>query len=319
MPRFGRIYPIANKVGGAPAADIATGPTFRGLQPAATGETIVKRCAMLIGMLLLGSVGPSTAGPRNSPDVVYVDGLPCNRFCQFYMARSRAHTDRTAKGRESESNAPLRNRTASVAAARNEMPRAGMVAGLQSGAAAADANTRRANVDDLRSDFDLPDSPRMGTFEDRVMVAAAVAEQLTAMVSAASELKVMSGDRPDQAAVMSPAGGKADFAAPNQAEARVALLMVRAEIKSLRYLTRQTIAIDNERASATSGIQTAFVTEGAPNVLVSTDEKRAIDRLIAGEVPGAIVALVSEDAAKAFPDIAGFKIFRMPLPPGSQS
>jgi hypothetical protein len=315
MPRFGRIYPIANKVGGAPAADIATGPTFRGLQPAATGETIVKRCAMLIGMLLLGSVGPSTAGPRNSPDVVYVDGLPCNRFCQFYMARSRAHTDRTAKGRESESNAPLRNRTASVAAARNEMPRAGMVAGLQSGAAAADANTRRANVDDLRSDFDLPDSPRMGTFEDRVMVAAAVAEQLTAMATAAFELKVMNGE----AAVMSVSGGKADPAPQNQAEARVALVMVRAEIKSLRYLTRQTVAIDSERASATSSIQTAFATEGAPKVLVSTGERRAIDRLIAGEVPGAIVALVSEDAAKAFPDIAGFKIFRMPLPPGSQS
>ena len=278
----------------------------------------MKRCAMLIGMLLLGSVGPSAAGPRNSPDVVYINGSPCNRFCQFYMARSRAHTARAAKGRESESSAaPLRNRSAVVAAARNEMPRAGMAAVLQPGVAAADANARRGGLDDLRSDFDLPDSPRMGTFEDRVTVAAAVAEQLTAMVTAASELKVMNGDRPDQAAVMSVSGGKADPAAPNPAEARVGLLMVRAEIKSLRYLTRQTIAIDGERASATSSIQTAFATEGVPNVLVSTGERRAIDRLIAGEVPGAIVALVSQRRHSR--TIAGFTIFRIPLPPRSQS
>lgn len=273
----------------------------------------MKRCAMLIGMLLLGSVGPSAAGPRNSPDVVYINGSPCNRFCQFYMARSRAHTDRAAKGREPESNAPLRNRSAVVAAARNELSRSGMAAVLQPGVAA--ANAKRGGLDDLRSDFDLPDSPRMGTFEDRVMVAAAVAEQLTAMATAAFELKVMNGE----AAVMSVSGGKADPAPQNQAEARVALVMVRAEIKSLRYLTRQTVAIDSERASATSSIQTAFATEGAPKVLVSTGERRAIDRLIAGEVPGAIVALVSEDAAKAFPDIAGFTIFRMSLPPRSQS
>jgi len=213
---------------------------------------------MLIGMLLLGSVGPSAAGPRNSPDVVYINGSPCNRFCQFYMARSRAHTDRAAKGREPASNAPLRNRSAVVAAARNELSRSGMAAVLQPGVAAADANAKRGGLDDLRSDFDLPDSPRMGTFEDRVMVAAAVAEQLTAMATAAFELKVMNGE----AAVMSVSGGKADPAPQNQAEARVALVMVRAEIKSLRYLTRQSVAIDSERASATSSIQTAFATEG---------------------------------------------------------
>ena len=152
----------------------------------------MKRCAMLIGMLLLGSVGPSAAGPRNSPDVVYINGSPCNRFCQFYMARSRAHIDRAAKGREPESNAPLRNRSAVVAAARNELSRSGMAAVLQPGVAAADANAKRGGLDDLRSDFDLPDSPRMGTFEDRVMVAAAVAEQLTAMAAAASLAELMS-------------------------------------------------------------------------------------------------------------------------------
>jgi hypothetical protein len=34
-------------------------------------------------------------------------------------------------------------------------------------------------------------------------------------------------------------------------------------------------------------------------------------------VPAAVVALVSTDAAQAFPDIAGFRIFRVPLSPRS--
>jgi hypothetical protein len=41
----------------------------------------------------------------------------------------------------------------------------------------------------------------------------------------------------------------------------------------------------------------------------------AIDRLVEGEVPAAVVALVSADAAQGFPEIAGFKIFRIPLSP----
>ena len=279
---------------------------------------MVKRCGMLIGMLLLGSIGPSNAGPPNSPEVVYIDGLPCNRFCQFYSAWSRAANDRAAKRREPGSNSAVHDRTAIVAAARNEMPQAG-IAVLQPRVAAADPDAKRGDAVDLRPDFGFPDGFRMGTFQDRVMAAAAVAEQLTMMVTAASELKVMNGDRPDQAAISSTPGGsdKADPAAPNQAEARVALLIARTEIRSLPYLTRSTIAIDAERSSAAHSIRTAFTAEGAADVQVSANERRAIDRLIAGEVPGAVLALVSADAAKVFPDIAGFKIFRVPVSPRS--
>jgi hypothetical protein len=39
----------------------------------------------------------------------------------------------------------------------------------------------------------------------------------------------------------------------------------------------------------------------------------AIDRLIKGEVPAAVLTLASRDAAEGFPDIAGFKTFRVPL------
>jgi hypothetical protein len=48
---------------------------------------------------------------------------------------------------------------------------------------------------------------------------------------------------------------------------------------------------------------------------VSAGKTAAIDRLRNGEVTAAVLALVSTDAAKAFPEIAGFKIFRVPLSP----
>jgi hypothetical protein len=43
-------------------------------------------------MLFLGSTGRSEATPLDSPDIVHIDGLPCNGACQSYLARSREKT-----------------------------------------------------------------------------------------------------------------------------------------------------------------------------------------------------------------------------------
>src|SRR5712672_1720701 len=48
-----------------------------------------KSWMMLTCVLSLGSVGTSQAHPLDSPDIVYIDGLPCNSACQSYMAWSR--------------------------------------------------------------------------------------------------------------------------------------------------------------------------------------------------------------------------------------
>ena len=47
---------------------------------------MLKLWMMLTCILFLGSVGTSQAGPLDSPDTVYIDGLPCSRACQSYMA-----------------------------------------------------------------------------------------------------------------------------------------------------------------------------------------------------------------------------------------
>jgi hypothetical protein len=43
----------------------------------------------LIGLLTLGSLAGTQAHPLDSPETVYIDGVPCNGACQSYMAWSR--------------------------------------------------------------------------------------------------------------------------------------------------------------------------------------------------------------------------------------
>ena len=44
---------------------------------------------VLISLLFAGSVQITNAAPLDSPEIVYIDGTPCNRMCQSYMAWSR--------------------------------------------------------------------------------------------------------------------------------------------------------------------------------------------------------------------------------------
>jgi hypothetical protein len=48
---------------------------------------------------------------------------------------------------------------------------------------------------------------------------------------------------------------------------------------------------------------------------LSAEHTRAIDRLLNGEVLAAVLTLASAESAEAFPDIPGFKVFKVPLSP----
>jgi hypothetical protein len=288
----------------------------------------VKRFKLLIGVLLLGSLAASKAEPQDYADVVYIDGLACNRFCQFYMARSHGlltqqFADDHAKGQKAKgqeakgqeakaqealSAAALRDRLARMAAARNEMPRT-RTAALQPGSA--DAESAHEDVSDLHPET------RATSVRDHLVTAAAIAEHLTTSVDAASELKAMNGDRFDRLSVVTTDSGKRNATAPGPADSRVVLVISRPEMKSISYLTRADIAIDGERSAIASSIRMALVTAGAFDVRLEAGKASAIDRLMRGEVQAAVLTLVSAEAARAFPDIDGFKIFKVALPPRS--
>ena len=106
-------------------------------------------------------------------------------------------------------------------------------------------------------------------------------------------------------------------ATPGNTDLLVAILMARPEIKSVSDLTSKTIAIDDKHSASVRVVRTAIVAAGASEVELIGSRTKAINVLISGAVPAAVLALVSPEAAEGFPAIAGFKIFRIPLSPGS--
>ena len=71
-----------------------------------------KSWIMLTCMLSLGSVGTSQAHPLDPPDIVYIDGLPCNSACQSYMAWSRQTS--SMSGQQARMQLPQRSANAVV-------------------------------------------------------------------------------------------------------------------------------------------------------------------------------------------------------------
>jgi hypothetical protein len=94
----------------------------------------------------------------------------------------------------------------------------------------------------------------------------------------------------------------------------VAVVMARPEIKSVADLAGKSVAMDERYSAYTIDVWVRFVAAGTNPVEVSAGPTPAIDRLNNGEVTAAVLALVSPDAADGFPEIAGFRIFRVPLP-----
>jgi hypothetical protein len=93
----------------------------------------------------------------------------------------------------------------------------------------------------------------------------------------------------------------------------VAIVMARPEIRSVSDLEGKDVAMDEEYSESRNDILVAFVLKGAHPSQVSAGHSSAINRLLNGEVPAAVLALVSTDSAEGFPDIAGFKVFQVPL------
>jgi len=288
---------------------------------------------MLTCMLSLGSVGTSQAHPLDSPDIVYIDGMPCNRACQSYMAWSRQTASMSGHPAPSQ----LSRRSANEVA-----DRATRVGGKQLKPAAHARIARRAvsfhremprarvttwqPADNAAAKSDVPPdkasaaaSSRTGTRTIQEQVATALADHATAAAMAqAPEHKSNNTDRSNGSETVPLSGAeKTASAPPNNANNLVALLMARPEIKSVSDLTNKKIAIDDRQSASKDSVRIAIAAAGATEVQLSNGQTRAIDRLISGEVPAAVLTSAYPEAAEWFPEIAGFKIFRIPLAPRS--
>ena len=308
-----------------------------------------KNWIMLTGLLFLGSVGASQAHPLDTPDVVYIDGLPCNSACQSYMAWTRRKTSSVT-----EQSAPLepppaespavhyapekpvlrsapavqhpkavRREGAKPAAPRVAKPTAPLPAvGLAKPQPAGVAvNSKPAPTEVSKpAPADVAASPSpVRTVQEQVAAATALAENLTAASAAPAPQREAANAEPSAQSGAAEPGDTASkvAAATDSTDNRVALLMVRPEIAKVSDLSGKDVAIEDQRSASSASIQAAIASAGAAEVRLDEKSVSAVDRLVGGNVSAAVLTLVSPQAAEWFPDIPGYRIFRIPLSPGS--
>ena len=163
--------------------------------------------------------------------------------------------------------------------------------------AAADANERSQTKVAVMRPPDSASADFNARAIRQVTAAAAVAERVTAAT-----------------VVPGPAVEKTAPVSTNNTGPLVVLLIARPEIRSVSDLTGKNIAIDDRQFADKDNVRLAIAGAGATKIKLSDGRTKAIRRLMSERVPAAVLALVSPDAAEGFPEIAGFKIFRIPLP-----
>ena len=104
---------------------------------------------------------------------------------------------------------------------------------------------------------------------------------------------------------------KAPPVSPGDAERTVALLLVGPEITWLSQLAGKNIAID-EAVSASNDEARRWLA-AMVNAELAAGQTKALDRLVKGEVPAAVLTLSYPETAEWSSEIAGFKVFRIPL------
>jgi hypothetical protein len=148
------------------------------------------------------------------------------------------------------------------------------------------------------------------TTQELVTAAVAVAERITTAMAA------LPGQ--EEKTNITDSSYRPKSALSNDTDPRTAILIARPQIKSVSELAGQEVAVNGKLSAAASNrVRTAIAAAGAAEVQLAESQGRAIDRVISGEVSASVLTLASPEAAEMFPDVAGFRILRIPLSPRS--
>lgn len=144
--------------------------------------------------------------------------------------------------------------------------------------------------------------PAERTPQELVMAALAIAEQMTSaepsQVTGDDKIKVDAATLPSSQGV----------------DNLVAILIARPDVRSPAELKGQSIAID-KASGHEAEIRFALIAAGATGAELSATDAGAIDRVVRGDAPAAVLKLVSPEAAAAFPDVKDLNVLRVPLTP----
>ena len=264
--------------------------------------------------VILGFAGASSANPLDSPGTVYMDGLPCNVACQSYMAWSRRSLRATqatvaggsygATGKAAGEAPRKRLSRRSTPNSVDASPRKKKSADLQTALATAPdpAPLPKPRYENTPYNVETPELARERTPKENIMAALAVAELIT---SAEETPRSTDNDVTE---------GTKDAPASGANGALVVLLISRSDVKSASALNGLSIAIDAAQSGVEEeNIRSSLVAAGAVETQLSVSDANPLDRLVRGEVPAAVLHLVSPAAADAFPEIKGFKVLRIPF------
>ena len=149
------------------------------------------------------------------------------------------------------------------------------------------------------------------TIQEQVAEATGMADRVTAITL--GQEPANKSDNPGTEPGDASDTDKTASGSPGNPDNLVALLLARPEINTLSDLNNKSIAIEEKQSASSGSVSAALMAAGAADVQFSEAQTGAIDRLISGEVPAAVLTLASPEAAEWFPDIAGFRIFRVPL------
>ena len=149
------------------------------------------------------------------------------------------------------------------------------------------------------------------TIQQQVVEATGMADLVTAIGTGREAAN--KSDNPGTEAGEASDTGKTASGSTDSSDNLVALVLARPEINSLSDLNNKSIAIEEKQSAASGSVSAALMAAGAAEIQFSEVQTGAIDRLINGEVPAVVLTLASPEAAEWFPDIKGFKTFRVPL------
>jgi len=261
----------------------------------------------------LAAPGALHAGPLDSPDIVYIDGQPCNSACQSYMtwsARAQAarvrgnHPTRVAvSDAECERPAPVRPLRMSRAPA----PAGTMMS--RSSMAMPKARAAMARNDGMRRMAAAPPAAMEAPVVARPTItvesirAAAAAMALPAIEAPAAASPTITVESIRAAMASAPAAVQDNL---------VALVLAPQDINSLSDLNNKRIAIAEKQSALSGRVSAALMAAGAAEVQFSEASGSAIDRLTNGEASAAVV-LAPREIAALFPEMAGYRTFRIPL------
>jgi hypothetical protein len=263
--------------------------------------------------VILGFAGASSANPLDSPGTVYMDGLPCNVACQSYMAWSRRSLRATqatvaggsygATGKAAGEAPRKRLSRRSTPNSVDASPRKKKSADLQTALATAPdpAPLPKPRYENTPYNVETPELARERTPKENIMAALAVAE----LITSAEETPRSTDNDVTEGTKAAPANGANG--------ALVVLLISRSDVKSVSALNGLSIGIDAAQSGVEENIRSSLVAAGAVETQLSVSDANPLDRLVRGEVPAAVLHLVSPAAADAFPEIKGFKVLRIPF------